>query len=597
MASVILVSENERETQILRLALEQKKIKVLSCSADYNNYIKILQYLPDIIFIEIPRISHKQLHFADMLKGHKKTKFIPIISYGDKVDDATKKAFLDKGILYYIGRPLKISIILEVFQKNLKFLNKELVLPLDGPSAPEKEKDIAMILDRQAPATKKLEVMAAHIVKILAFPFTVAKVLQLADSEKSAAADLAKVIQADPVISAQLLRIANSVLFASMNRRIGSVKDAIIRIGFKETRRLVMSMSVMKLFGESNKNVGLDRKAFWFHSLVSGIIAERLARQMGTVNTEEAFLAGILHDFGILLLDEFFPTIFARILEDSSGKNSRFIMSEQSMLGITHNDLVVELFAKWKLPDAVTDGIIGQYQFNTYKDNLDTPAKKVAVCVGVSDILAKTVGLGKECDRYISPIGNWVFDSIRMPAGITGHFLDDINRQIMLYRDFLKLDNKETSRTAKEKEDAEKNPIGVINLSHDIFVPPLLYLQHEGYCAVALNLDTTQAPVSGVVLWADATITGDMITKASKLVRGNEGLAGPAPMVVIVDENAPVLSQKDEFSHVTFLTRMFDLRQLDIHCDSESFRSTGAQETVPVANAEEVSLRITANTK
>ncbi len=600
MASVMLVSENERETQILKLAFEQKNITVLSCLPDYNNYIKILQYLPDIIFLEIPRISHKQLHFADMLKSHKKTKFIPIISYGDKVDDAVKKGFLDKGILYYIGRPLKISIILDVFQKNLKYLNKELALPQVQPS--DKEKDTELILSSQEPPSKKIEVMTSYIVKLLAFPFTVARVLQLADSEKSAAADLAKVIQADPVICAQLLKIANSVLFASMNRRIGSVKDAIIRVGFKETRRLVMSMSVMKVFGETGNNVGLDRKAFWFHSLVCGIMAERLARQMGTVNTEEAFLAGILHDFGILLLDEFFPKVFARVMADATEKSTRFILSERAMLGITHNDLIGELFSKWKLPDTVTEGIMEQYRFGGYKDNLDTPAKKVGLCVGVSDILAKTVGFGKECDRYITPIPNWVFESVRMPTGVTGHFLDDVNHQITLYREFLKLDKKETVRTARDKEGAEKQPIGIINLARDVFVPPLLYLQHEGYGAVALAPDAPAAAVEDMVLWADETVTIEMIVKVSKTVKGNEGSqetqpeARTAAVVVIADENAPALARKNELPQVTFLSRLFDLRQLDIHCDMEGVKGGDLRETVPSANSEEVSLGIGART-
>ena len=496
MASVMLVCGNERETQILKLAFEQKNIKVFCCEPDYSNYIKILQYLPDIIFIELPKIAHTQLHFADMLKSHKKTKGIPIVSYGDRVDDAVKKGFLEKGIYYYINRPLKFSVVLDVMKNNLKLANKE--LPLPKVQAPDMEKDIELLLDRQTPKAKKLELMISHVVKLLAFPFTVAKVLQLAENEKSAAADLAKVIQADPVISAQLLKISNSVLFASMNRRIGSVKDAIIRVGFKETRRLVMSMSVMRLFGERSNTIGLDRKAFWFHSLVCGVIAERLARQMGTVNTEEAFLAGILHDFGILLLDEFFPTIFSKVLEDTTEKSTQFILSEKAMLGISHNEMIGELFSRWKLPDSVTEALIGHDRFCGFKNDLDTAGKKIALCIGVSDILTKTLGFGKECDRYITPLANSVFESIRMPAGITDGFIEDIGRQVTLYREFLKLDSKELGVNFEGKAGSESMPIGIVNLARDVFVPPLLYLKSEGYNAVPIAFDSSVTVEKGV---------------------------------------------------------------------------------------------------
>jgi HD-like signal output (HDOD) protein len=598
MASVMLISENEREMQILKLAFEQKSIKVSSCTADYSNYIKILQYLPDIIFLEIPRISHTQIHFTEMIKAHKKTKFTPIVGYGDKVDDAVKKGFLDKGILYYITRPLKISVILDVFQKNLKYLNKEMALPKEAPA--DKGKDIELILGKEAPGSKKIEVMTSYIVKLLAFPFTVAKVLQLAESEKSAAVDLAKVIQADPVISAQLLKISNSVLFASVNRRIGSVKDAIIRVGFKETRRLVMSMSVMKLFGETSNNVGLDRKAFWFHSLVCGIIAERLARQMGTVNTEEAFLAGILHDFGILLLDEFFPPVFARVLSDAADKKTQFILAERELLGITHNDVVTDLFSKWKLPDAVTEGIIGQYQFGGYKDNLDTPAKKISLCVGVSDILAKTVGLGSECDRFICPVANWAFDSVRMPAGVTPAFLDDVNHQITLYREFLKLDKSDTGRAAREKTCDGKSPVGVINQARDVFVPPVLYLSSEECEPVMHKLDSPKIEADGVVIWADATITAEAIEQVAKAAAKPQRASGTAPgtgvpVIVLTDEGAPVLSRRGELARVTFLSRSFDLRYLDVHCGEGATTGSGTTETFPGPNAKEVSLGKTAD--
>ena len=597
MVSVMLVSENEREAQILKLAFEQKSIKVFVSTPDYSNFIKILQYMPDIIFIELPRIAHQQLHFAEMLKSHKKTKNIHIITYGDKVNDEIKKGFLEKGILYYVTRPLKFSIILDLVMKNLKVLKKDLDLPKAQPS--DKEKDIELLLGSQAPAAKKIEVMIAYITKLMAFPFTVAKVLQLADSEKSAAIDLAKVIQADPVISAQLLKISNSVLFASINRRIGSVKDAIIRVGFKETRRLVMSMSVMKLYGETNKNIGLDRKAFWFHSLVCGIISERLARQMGTVNTEEAFLAGILHDFGILLMDEFFPTIFARVLEDAANKNTQFILSEKAVLGITHNDVVGDLFSQWKLPDTVIEGIVDQYQFASNQNSIDTPGKKIALCVGVSDILAKTVGFGRECDRYISPVANWVFESVRMPAGFNDAFLEDIAHQITLYREFLKIDKNQPGCNTKEKRNAEKPTVAIVNQARDVFVPPLLYLQNEECLPVPLAVDaqdTDNAEMEGVILWADPTIALDSIVQASKMAPArerppeNETNGACAQVVVFIEENAPVLAHKNELSNVKFVNNSFDLRQLDVLCCANPLKKNYAQETPPFSNAEEVSL-------
>ena len=574
MASIMIISEHERETQILKLAFEQKSLAVKISTPHYQNFVKIQQYVPDILLLELPRVAHNQLHFAEMVRRHKKTKQIPIISYGDTLDDGSKKGLLEKGLYKYLERPLKFSVLLDIIEVNLKKQNKELGIPKLAPT--DKDKDIEQLLNRETLGSKKIEIMTNYVADLMAFPFTVAKVLQLAESEKSAASDLAKVIQTDPVISAQLLKISNSVLFASLNRRIGSVKDAIIRVGFRETKRLVMSMTVMKLISSSNRNLGFDRTDFWYHSLVCGILSERLAKQMGTVNTEEAFLAGILHDFGILLLDEFFPTIFSKVLEETANNSRQFIISEKALLGVTHNEIIAELFAKWKLPESVTDGIIHQYQFHEYKDNLDTPSKKISLCVGLADILAKTVSLGRECDQYVVPVENWVFEQVRMPAGFTKSMLEDLANQMTLYQEFLKIDkNKKAGNTEDDNADMaslEKIKIGMANCAKDIFIPPLMYLQKEGYTTTPMvrldSLKTYNGTMHLICVWADKAISAETIKQFAAIPRFSDNKQSPkpssnTPVLAFIDDTTLALARDEELKNISFISKSFDLRLLD----------------------------------
>lgn len=575
MASIMIISEHERETQVLKLAFEQKNLAVKVSTPHYHNFIKIQQYTPDVLLLELPRVAHSQIHFAEMVKRHKKTKQIIIISYGDALDDGSKKGLLSKGLHKYLERPLKFSVLLEIIDENLKKQNKEMGIPKLTPS--DKDKDIEQLLNKETLGSKKIEIMTNYVADLMAFPFTVAKVLQLAESEKSAASDLAKVIQTDPVISAQLLKISNSVLFASLNRRISSVKDAIIRVGFRETKRLVMSMTVMRLISDKNKNLGFDRTDFWYHSLVCGIIAERLAKQMGTVNTEEAFLAGVLHDFGILILDEFFPTIFSKVLEETANNSQQFIISEKTLLGITHNDIIAELFAKWKLPESVTDGIIHQYQFREYKNNLDTPSKKISLCIGVADILAKTVSFGRECDQCITPVENWVFEQVKMPAGFTKNLLEDLTNQMKLYQEFLKIDkNKNAENTGDSGPDTaavDTIKIGMVNCAKDIFIPPLMYLQKEGYTVMPMvrldSLKTYNGKMHLICVWADNAISAETIkqfaaiTRISDQPKQSAKLSDNTPVLVFIDEKSAALAHMEELKNISFISKSFDLRQLD----------------------------------
>jgi HD-like signal output (HDOD) protein/CheY-like chemotaxis protein len=570
----MIISEHERETQILKLAFEQKSLAVKVSSPNYQNFVKIQQYVPDILLLELPRMAHAQLHFAELIKRNKKTRQIPIISYGDALDEGSKKGLIEKGLYKYLERPLKFSVLLDIIGTNLKKQNKEMgaLKAVQG----DKGKDIEQLLNKETLGSKKIEIMVNYVTGLMAFPFTVARVLQLAESEKSAASDLAKVIQTDAVISAQLLKISNSVLFASINRRIGSVKDAIIRVGFRETKRLVMSMSVMKLFSNTNKNFGFDRTDFWYHSLVCGIIAERLAKQLGTVNMEEAFLTGILHDFGILLLDEFFPEVFSKVLEETTDKGQQFIVSEKAVLGVTHNDMIAELFAKWKLPESVTDGIVHQYQFHEYKDALDTPSKKLSLCVGLSDVLAKTVSLGRECDQYIIPVENWVFEQVKMPGGFTKNLLEDVANQMKLYQEFLKIDkNKNTGKTEDAGADAfalEKIRIGMVNCAKDIFVPPLMYLQKEGYTVTPMrpdSLKTHDGTMNLICLWADNELSAETIKRFGQTAKFSDAPqqsgkpSGNTPVLVFIDEKSFTLTQQEDLKNISFMSKSFDVRQLD----------------------------------
>jgi HD-like signal output (HDOD) protein/ActR/RegA family two-component response regulator len=581
MITLMLVSQNERETQILKMAFEQRGLKVLLSKAEYQNYIKTLQFMPDIILMEMPRPHMQQLHFASLIKSHKKGKRIPIIGYGDAVDPVEKNGILQMGFSVYLERPIKFSQLIKLIENFLKQSNKK--LDAKDQVVQDKDRDIELLLATDTLPLKKIEIMTSYVAQLLAFPFTVAKVLNLAESLKSAASDLAKVIEADPVLSTQILKLSNSVLFASINRRIASMKDAIVRIGFRETKRLVMSMSVMKLFKEENMSAGFDRTGFWYHSLATGIIAERLARRLGTVNSEEVFLSGLLHDFGIIVLDEFFPTILFRVLEDTSNRGALFIDRETAILGVHHNDVVKELFAKWKLPELVSEGVIKQYEVDLFKDAIDSPGKKYATCVAMGNILAKAMMLGKECDMYVSPIDNALFAFAKMQTGFTKSFLDDVHAEMNLYREFLKLDSPQAAST-DAVQTGEKKRLGVVNLTNNVFVPPIHYLGKEGHAVNPILATTPLAKYDcafdALLVWAGAETTADDLAKYQHVVKYSETPpeAGKppvfAPVLALVPREAANLAQNEKCTGMSFTYTSMDLRQLDKYLTSMSMGKT-----------------------
>jgi putative nucleotidyltransferase with HDIG domain len=476
MLNLVLIAENERERNILTIAFEQRGINVLHSESKFKNYVFVMQYLPDIIVIELPYFSNEQLDFTDRIRSFKRTRSIPIIGYGSAASPAVINGITKKGISIYLERPLKFTKLMQHIESLLKLQKKSLE---PKPAVSEKEQDITLLLNSEAPVSQKIEVMVRHVSKLVAFPFTVAKVLKVTHDQQTGAQQLAKAITTDPYMTTYLLKVANSVFFARSNRRINSIKDAIVRIGFNETKRIVLSLSVMNLFDSKNKNSGFDRIDFWYHSLATAIIAERMAKNLGDLNLEEAFLAGLLHDLGIMLLDDFFPSIFDTILSTTAKEAGLFYNQEKQLLTVTHLDMIAELFPKWRIPQDITNSITAQYKIDGMNVLIDNSEKKIAVCVALGNAIAKLLHIGKECDEFVPPFNDPIFNLVKLPTGITPGFVEYVNEQVTYFSTFLSLEKRTYRCDYPDAINVNDIRVGVCNPTGSIFLPPIVFLKQH----------------------------------------------------------------------------------------------------------------------
>ncbi|MFP4520504.1 MAG: HDOD domain-containing protein, partial [Fibrobacterota bacterium] len=224
MNNILLISSNKKEEEVLKLLLEQSSFKVISSIPDYANYLKILQFKPRLILIEMPSNYVNQISYMKMVRRNKNTRKTPIISFGSHSDKFITNSFVASGSNEYISRPLKAKDLLEKFQRLLRLKS----LPSEKNKNEEEQELSEIMLDENKAGSEKINAVVSHVDKVLAFPFTVAKLLKISSSEESGASDLAKVIKSDPVITAKILKVCNSVLFATRNNKtISDVKKAI----------------------------------------------------------------------------------------------------------------------------------------------------------------------------------------------------------------------------------------------------------------------------------------------------------------------------------------------------------------------------------
>jgi HD-like signal output (HDOD) protein len=191
-------------------------------------------------------------------------------------------------------------------------------------------------------------------------PEVLFKVQALVNSDEGNAATLARITEQDPSLTAKILKVANSSYFGPANQRISSLPLAIARVGFNEVRNIVTAISCIKRF--SKRSNLLDYKAFWLHSLTAAyltkIIADAIQITYAAQDRQFFFLVGLLHDIGILVLDQFFHDEFGEIVDYAMKKECSFLVAERQVIGKeSHQFIGSALLEMWKIDPAVISGV------------------------------------------------------------------------------------------------------------------------------------------------------------------------------------------------------------------------------------------------
>jgi len=195
-----------------------------------------------------------------------------------------------------------------------------------------------------------------HVANLPTLPQVATHLLRIINEPLTSSSDVANVIGQDISLSSKVLRLANSA-FYGIPHSITNINNAIVVLGFKVINTMVLSLTVFDLFPESNKSARLfDRKAFWLHSLSCGLIAKYLASKIKKFilfDPEEAFCAGLLHDIGKVVMEQYLHQEFHKALQLAKQKKIPLFEAESQILGFTHTEVAEWLTSSWSLPNEI----------------------------------------------------------------------------------------------------------------------------------------------------------------------------------------------------------------------------------------------------
>jgi HD-like signal output (HDOD) protein len=205
-------------------------------------------------------------------------------------------------------------------------------------------------------------------------PAAAARALSLARDPESSSEDLARVVATDPALAARVLAMSRSVTYLR-RQPPRTLQEAIATVGLRALRRILIAASARAAY-RADDTVA---QSLWAHSLAAGLAADELGKATGgSVASGDAFIAGLLHDIGKLVLHLSNPAAFATlgVFDDDA---------ERRLFNTTHAEIGGRLAEKWGLEADIVAGIRGHH------DGTPSP---LAACVAMADRLAIEIGYG-----------------------------------------------------------------------------------------------------------------------------------------------------------------------------------------------------------
>ncbi|MDR1533521.1 MAG: HDOD domain-containing protein [Planctomycetota bacterium] len=261
-----------------------------------------------------------------------------------------------------------------------------------------------MALDPQ-----KLRAKIESIGDLPTLPTVVTKIVGQLNNPSTNAADIGKLIEQDPALSGKVLRLVNSAYYG-FPRQIKSIQSAVVILGFNKIRTTIMTASLFSSFRKGPAGF-LNINRFWQHSLGAAMGAKSAAETLGSVHlAEDAFIGGLLHDVGKIIMDQYQPAIFGPILKYAADKGMLVTEVEnQVMNGFNHAAIGSWLVENWRLPKDIVRMVEGHHSPQRYNQD-----RELVAFVHIGDILARAIGVGNGGDNRMPALNSEIVANFQL---------------------------------------------------------------------------------------------------------------------------------------------------------------------------------------
>lgn len=230
----------------------------------------------------------------------------------------------------------------------------------------------------------------AQMAQLPAFPRVVSSLLEALDDEGATIGTLVHHVESDPVVTARVLSLANSVVTRSYpGQNVTSVETATSMIGVSRIREIVLAVSLAEFVQGCRAS-----SSYWEHSVVVGVCTQELARHI-RLSQDYAFVAGLLHDIGQLWMASFYPQEFSLVRQAVIDGDLPVIQMERQLFGVDHGQIGAWMVEYWGLPPTMSAAVLHHHDPDAY------PGDQLVAVTHVGEVLANALDLADRPENQV----------------------------------------------------------------------------------------------------------------------------------------------------------------------------------------------------
>ncbi len=314
--------------------LERVLKKIGDCVSEQADSVRtallsISQNPPDLILTEWELSDLTAAELLQVLKTRKEWKEIPVIICTSSGSTEISNEALKLGARDVMKKPI-----------NQQSLRKHLDQLFPEGSQKRSKKEL--------PGKRNIRSELRHIGKLAPLPILAKSIIEISADPNASARNLAAVVKKDQSLTAKILKIVNSAYYG-FYRKIGNVDHAIVILGFNEIKNISLAACIIRAYVDDSDPL-FNREKFWLHALGSAYISRALSSFKPTLNTEDAFVIGLLHDIGKVVLAQHFTDLFSRCLNLAKKRKQPLHKVSAEVMEIDHAEVGGLVAEGWRLP-------------------------------------------------------------------------------------------------------------------------------------------------------------------------------------------------------------------------------------------------------